>query len=310
MAGKVTAGQAATRDGQGRTRGSAQMGDGQGSARNGQRATLPVCAFDWSHKDVCYTLDGTVVLKVKDLRELIDVLAEPHLILGEATYESFRLDRRQEFRERCDELGHDLREISPRATEIERKRAGIKKDDADDTRVLFSLATNGRTHLKRPSPIPDNDYLLRFEEARMELMRARYTNGYGPYEEEFIALFPDLDDLADDHAVRLLATGKSGISGMAVATVLVCARWARGRREFDRMLGMYLNGYPSLMRSNLVFHRYSMVGWGDKRRIVGREPQVKANVLRRGARQIFARYAAAGKRQPATCRIVPQRGSA
>lgn len=233
--------------------------------------------FDWSGGPVHALHDDTPpdqIVVYAGLNALLDALTGPTRIRAEAPFESFNVERRMDFLRRCDEAGHDFKVISPRATARRRRALGFEeKTNEIDVQVIRNLANDGTTHFT-PVKLPDARRGALREDANAELMLMRRTlhprvstrskTGWmfdsekDHFAETIIAKLPAPADLthAQDIALCTGPEEKRAYSKCAVAAVGVVAAHARNTREFDFLAGLYQNGYPSQVRSDLMHHRW------------------------------------------------------
>lgn len=237
--------------------------------------------FDWSMRRKIPTLldDSNQVVDYLDLFDLLDHLKEPHRIIGEATFESFRLDKRRDFIDRCDAEGHILLTVPNRETARWRERAGFsaaktpgRAGDLIDLQAIRMAAQH--THLKKPRILPEDDPFITkriIANRKLQKMRANTRPVIGPrggvswtdekedYALEKIASLPPFCQLGP---VKRAALGQDqNYSRVITAAVGVAAEVAEDVKEFDRLAGLYAHGYPSQIRSDLMFH-----GWAGPTR--------------------------------------------
>lgn len=231
--------------------------------------------FDWSGGPVHAIHDDSDKVTVyAGLDHLLDALASPTTIRAEATFESFNVAKREEFLARCRREGHDFKVINPRATAKRRRALGYEeKSDEIDARVIRHLATDGITHFT-PVVLPDEERVDARQRVNARLMDLRRTkvpraskrarlgwvfeSAKDHYAEALIEGLPPVAALtaAQDAALCTGPPGKRAYSKLVVAAVGVVAEEARNTREFDFLAGLYQNGYPSQVRSDLMLHRW------------------------------------------------------
>lgn len=230
--------------------------------------------FDWSGGPV-HALhdDAEQAVIYGGLDDLLDHLTGPTRVRGEATFESFNVAKRAEFTDRCEREGHDFRVINPRATAKRRALLGLEKSDEVDVAVIRDLANDGKTHFTPVVIAPDEKVAMR-EAANTRLMNLRRTRtprrsklakiGWAfdvakdQYADEIIARLPDPSTLTVEQDLALCTgpEGKRKYSKCVVAAIGVVAEYARNIKEFDFLTGLYHNGYPSQIRSDLMMHRW------------------------------------------------------
>lgn len=245
--------------------------------------------FDWSMRRGVITIyddDPEVYEIYPSLDVMLDHLEEPTRIIGEATFESFNLNNRLAFIDRCVRDGHQLLTVPTRETTKARFRAGFGvkaanqtwKTDLEDVQAIRYEVRNGM-HLKRPGA-PDE----RIQERRLavngRLMELRSTGtlvakarseGYNfipdqeIYAQNIINQLPAFSTLTDTQRKALGNSDGTGYSSLVVATVGVVAEFAESRDDFDRLAGLHAHAYGSQARSNLMFWQWA--GGGPRRKL-------------------------------------------
>ena len=250
------------------------------TARAGHDPASSAVYFDWSRDKIhaLHDSDDKVTIYYS-LVHLLDSLTEPTCIYCEATFESFEADHRERFLQRCAAEGHDLRVINPRATAKHRRTLGLKKSDDADVHTIRDMAESTDKHFQHP-PIRDAAMFVKLRAANDELRDLRNRVGdirtsprgkvtvvsnKDMFAEELADLLPDPADLTDTQRTALCNekkgkknAGTYEYSLKVVAAVGVAAKHAVNRREFDFIAGLYENGYPSQIRSDLHWWR-----WGN-----------------------------------------------
>lgn len=229
--------------------------------------------FDWNKTQINVLFDDAeddIVLK--DLDSLMDMLTEPSVIIGEATFESFQLAKRKHVMDRASKDGHILLTTPNRATGRWRKQLypeynGKPLPDNLAVKVIRHIATKTNTHLKVPG-FPDPAWVQIREAANYRLMtlRSEFRWAYGPrggrkvvsekddYADELIQGLPEYSTLTSKQKLAL-GDGKE-YNKTVVAAVGVAAEFASNTEEFDSLSGMYHHGYPSQIRSDLHHWRW------------------------------------------------------
>lgn len=233
-----------------------------------------VVYIDWSLRRGITAVrnDEIEQLIYPDLLSMLDDLGHPHIVVGEATFESFDLAARRRFIDECGRRGHILLTVPTRETTKWRFRAGFGKKpnnqtyvtDFEDVQTIRHEAATA--HLKRPG-VCEGVWRERVKQANHELMFLRSTGekvkrprsrGYKfvPAKDGWAEkLRESLPPFADQPPVRQHALrGSDGSYNLRiVAAVGMAAKHARSTREFDRMAGLYSHGYGTQIRSDLMF---------------------------------------------------------
>lgn len=214
-------------------------------------------------KEIFGILNGKIY---NDFDELFENLAEPTILIGEATFESFLPVRRKRVIEIAKSLGHKILTTPTRETDRRRRILGLEKSDYVDPFVIRDLANDGKTHLKIPNFVSE-DWIEKRETANQKLMIMRNTNvkvnsvkiGLKDYFAKLIVNFlPHLDGYSEETRLILGESGKK-YNLVGVAAVGVATQYVNNTREFDRLCGLYHHGYPSQIRSDLYKWR-----WGKR----------------------------------------------
>lgn len=208
---------------------------------------------------------------------LLDSLTEPTILISEATFESFDVNKRIEVIEKARKAGHIWRTTPNRLTGRHRRSMGIDdKSDEIDVGVIRNLAKTRPEVLKIPNVRLGTDPLvIGLEEANAELMLLRRTRNMVPnksklgwkvvsakdeYADKLIALLPSTSSLTNiqvDVLCGSLAkpTSKPKYSKPLIAAVGKATKYASSRGEFEHYTGLFVHGYPSQIRSDV--HHWS-----------------------------------------------------
>lgn len=231
--------------------------------------------FDWSMQRGLAVIgdEGGVddVRNFHSIDALLDTVDEPTTFVSETTFESFNIDNRRRLVERMSALGHDWRVLPTKLTPRARHALGLEKDDTNDVVAIRHVALTNPDALKRPtvdSPIKDK---LAAANRELMILRRTYNTEAAPrrkfglrvikkkdtYAEtvcQFLPLYEDLDDTLK----VALGDGKS-YSLTLVAALAKATKFADNRREFDSITGLFVNGYPSQIRSDLHHWRWRFI---------------------------------------------------
>lgn len=215
--------------------------------------------MDWAGpRGVFYTLDGESVHHVDTLIDLLDLLGRPHRVVLEPAFESFDPVRRELFVRRARNDGHDARVISDRQTARWRRDLSWEKNDQNDTRVIWQLAHSGK-HL---SPVHSAeevsaDWRKRQAHANLAAVQSRYQHRDLEAVAALQLVLGQPDQLPEP--VRQVLCDKAGKRyANWTSAIWQAAQLANDRREFERALGLYQNGYSSMLRSQVHHHGF----WG------------------------------------------------
>jgi hypothetical protein len=213
---------------------------------------LRTVAFDWDGKAVHVSEDGILehVYDEPDQFVLLARFLEPTQFVTESTIESYDPDRRRQTIEGFASAGHDLRTISPRLTGWWRAERGLPKSNAQDAVAIYHIATNGRTHLKRPSLDVDEAWTVLREEAEYEIMVLRRSGRKDLLWERLVERLPRFRDLTP---IRQRALGAGGnYSKSILPAVYVAATYTRNNiKAWERLMGLYGAGKNSQFRSDV-----------------------------------------------------------
>jgi len=238
--------------------------------------------FDWSAGKInVLKNDAEDDVIYQTLDQLLDEIQEPSVLIGEATFESFNLEKRAAFMERCEREGHILLSTPNRLTRRRREALfpGIEKSDSVDVKVIRDIARDGVTHLKVPH-ISDQCTADRTKTGTKELVRLRSTRHLKPKKngdgyckslisdkeilaEEIISHLPEFSTLSlkTKLAIGSMQKANYGYNKVIVPAVYVASQHTDNREDFERLIGLYHHGYPSVFRSDIMH-------WGWHRRDV------------------------------------------
>lgn len=232
--------------------------------------------FDWSMNrglSVLFNDDQNVTLYA-NIERLLDALDTPHVLISECTFESFNIDKRRALLERVHAAGHTWKTFNPRQTPRARNVLGLEKTDDNDVRAIRHVALSQPQGLK-PASVAEGAAHERREAMRLaannELMLMRRDYEYVPaprarlgvkivkrkdvFAQEIIdAHLPEYQKLSETEQLAW-GNGKK-YSLTLIAAVSVAARHAESRKDFDYLTGLYMNGYPSQIRSDVHWWRY------------------------------------------------------
>lgn len=245
-------------------------------------------AFDWDHKSVT-VFDGETVTEFPDLFALLDSLDEPTKLVGEATFESFDVEAREWFRQRCLDEGHTLRSVPNRLTPRARQELGLEKSDDADVRAIWHLAQSGM-HLHTPKA-PDPVFIERATALRDGYMCLRRS-------EDQDKIWKDTKKVLREHDPEGFAEHGPLLSPSVAVSMMVAALGSKSRRDFERIVGLHVHGFPNIFRSQAMFH-----GWRPKRD----KGKFTRSQFRKALRWLYhkVRELSAGKIDPETGKLNP-----
>lgn len=224
---------------------------------------MRTAGVDWAGpKGVYYTLDGQAALEGKvpvdhadDLFEMLDRLTESTRIVLEPAFESFLPGRRERFIELARSRNHDLGRVSDRQTPRMRKELGLDKSDESDAIAIWFVAMERHVSPIYAASEVSEEWKTRAARLNHQVMVARYTGGRPRLVEEVGSILGPPRELPE-HLRRTLLDASGRRYLMFLAEVYVAAREADSRKEFERLLGLYQNGWASMLRAEP--HR---MGW-------------------------------------------------
>lgn len=211
----------------------------------------PTVAFDWSLKGVHATGDGVRVERHDNIGELVASLEVPTKLVAETTFESWDPGQRSAVVAEVRERGHELYVYRPLHTS-RRRPAGLPKTDANDARVIYSIAVDGRFHLYPAPGAPNINWARRQMRANREYQRIRLAEQKPQLAAEAEAILGPYSELESEPR-EVLGNGQN-YSTTLLAVTLFATKWSRSRNEFERLLGLSGAGYPALLRSEIHTH--------------------------------------------------------
>lgn len=254
--------------------------------RNFKEDTRPIVAFDWSSAALDVTFDGVLVTQVKRVEDLAAMLTVPHKIVTESSFEPYVLGRRQAMAKLLRDAGHEIYTFNQRQTARYRTVNGIEKSNEADARVIYALAATTDLHLHPLQAEPDADWVERREALNREYLIIKFNGEKKPLlikpAMEILGKFKDLP--AQRQA--WWGNGKPDkYSDSTLAAVYFATSRTTNREDFERILGLYQAGYPSLLRSDIHNHGY---------RSGGRKRGLTITEFRHGVRKMRAEFMKAG----------------
>jgi hypothetical protein len=251
----------------------------------------PLVVFDWATAGLDVTFDGVVVTQVKRVEDLAELLGGvPHKIVTESSFEPYVLGRRKSMTEMLRDAGHEIYSYNQRQTSRYRRANGIDKSNENDARAIYALAATTNLHLRPLQAEPDADWVERRKALNQEYLIIKF-NGWKP--EMLIKPAKAIlgrYKLLSEEKQWLYGNGKPDkYSETMLAAVYFATSRTTNRDEFERLLGLYQAGYPSLLRSDIHHHAY-------------RTNRIKRNMpisdFRHGCRMMRADFMAAGVGAP------------
>jgi hypothetical protein len=232
--------------------------------------------FDWKLDRLDgYWNDDTELTRYGSVTELLESLEEPTHLVCEANFETYHVGRRAELIQRAIAAGHTWRVFTTRLTRRHGRELGHtndEKSDELDAELIRSIAVNHPLWLKEPRPADKTgkDELEHIRAASTELNALRNTvlpgtpgpRGGKPkkytakddWQKQLVSLLPPYESLT---ATQQLALGDGrGYGNSLIPAVAMAAKHATSRRDFEQLAGLFVNGHPSLIRSDI--HHHSM----------------------------------------------------
>lgn len=266
---------------------------GQAIPRNGQAISRVAgggtpWAFDWSiTRDVAAVDPRGMSYRFKELEELIRYVPSGSTLVGESTFHSYDVRRRELVIQLAASRGVNLLTVPARGNTRRREAAGwdeknsqSKRIDIEDALAIQQAALNG-AHLKKPAVVDDAWAELR-ERAHKRFVYLRYS---GQKEQYALDLMRRLPPYRLQPIERMVALGRlengelKGYNPVIVAAVGVAAEFVSGRADFERLTGLYSHGYPSQFRSDFMHW-----GWGKQPK---KQERISLSMYRRELRWLF-----------------------
>jgi len=259
---------------------------------------VKLIAFDWDGKSIWVNEDGLFdedgqARNTRRLGTQFDLLDElrqrddgPFLVVCEAPFESYAVDRRQRTIDEYAEAGFDLRTINPRQTAWWRIEREIEKGNENDAAAIFNIAKHALDHghlLHVPAPAltEDDPWVQLRKRAERELMVLRRSGRKELLWKGLVQELPKFKELTSEQQRAL--GGSGGYSKAILPAVYVAARHTTDIRQWERLMGLYSSGKPSLFRSDIFHH-----GWqGNKNASRRRDSGLTLSQYRRNLRWLY-----------------------
>lgn len=238
--------------------------------------------FDWSIKRGILALKESAheLEKHSNTRQFLHSIPCGSTIISEATFESFNTKEQGEVIDLAEKLGHIWLCTPTRVTGRKRRELFPDKDfkvikgealDEYDVWALRALALDGKTHLRKPRKKGDVDpeFVERSDKTRSILMILRkspkptndeltdfYKTGNAKeyYVRKLSKCLPPIKELTEERKLYVGNGNGTVYAPPLLAAVGVAANHARNRTEFERLIGLYHHGYPTIARSEIMFH--------------------------------------------------------
>lgn len=231
--------------------------------------------FDWSmRRGVAAVFDKeNEVRSYPSIYRLLDDLTGPSTLISETTFESFNTSRRAEVIQAVADAGHVWLVHPTRLTAKVRRAAGAEKTTDEDDALWIRQVAKKHTSALRPAQnlLEEGDpRRVRLEATQKQLVEIRRAYRVQPSErarlgytvkklqevvaKEIESKLPNPKTLEPSLKASLV-TGIHYADSLLV-TVYVAAQQSSSRKEFEAIMGLYAGGYPSMMRSNALWHRY------------------------------------------------------
>lgn len=231
----------------------------------------PLIAFDWSASKLDCVDDLGNEFIVKTFEELVArVAGTPHRFVCEASFESFVPGRREKMLAAARAAGHEIYTFNPKATARHRRRDEDalalatgkprvdtkigKAGDILDSRIIRNIAVNTTQHVapmiirepvwaERNATLNREYFILKMTKQKPEVLIKPAKKILGWYSK-----------LSDADKV-LLGNGKAYSDSM-LATAYYATKNTKSRSEYERLLGLWQAGFPSLLRSDVHHHGF------------------------------------------------------
>jgi len=223
------------------------------------KPTFPrVFGIDWGQGKKLTVYDGiNVWSSEKDLKTFIQEYS-PCLIVIEPTFESYVRRLHNEVIREAQNLGSQIWTLPTRKTARERLNRNIEKSDENDAKLIYTLWDEKPSLYQGVYFAPARLWEDEAESTRIERIEMLRRRGW-PKEgtSEFSQWLP-LKEETPDFVKHTCGDGKKLSEAFVlplIATALDVIESGGNRDDFDRKVGMYGHGYPSLMRSHCYHHR-------------------------------------------------------
>lgn len=267
---------------------------------------LKTFGIDWGHGKKLTVFDGKKNVPFHGNLYSFVVQNAPCRIVIESSFESYFREERNRCIDLAESLGCELLTAPSRLTEIYRRKHQIEKSDDNDSEVLFRLWEEGKIHLAKPrkTEAAKASRLNRIEICR----RLGWPKDRA---KEFLDYLPDKKNIGPEE-FYMLGDGKRSLSKAFVLPLVAAAldvlESGGSRSDFDRIVGAFGHGYPSLYRSHFYYHR----GRALRCRVHGvkslkgvDDPDVRKDLfrrLRRATRWVFQQVKARKEQEEGTVR--------
>lgn len=236
---------------------------------------MPTLYFDWKRGKVDGLWDHSdVPVRFHSLAAMLDSLTEPTTLVCETPVESFSPATRTRLILESTAKGHTWRVFRPKATRLYAEAYGYTiadKSDKFDTWIIRELARAHPEWLKAPRVRDESGTadLAHVRAASQELNKLRNTDvGFTPvgvrggkpkvitakdgYYADLVLFLPDYATLTPTQKIAL-GDGKS-YSKSLIPAVAMATKHSTSRRDFEQICGLFDNGYPTLIRSDIHHH--------------------------------------------------------
>lgn len=236
-----------------------------------------VLAIDWSHKklDLAYLInaDNQIETKIEklSLRDTIEKYAKLGFstIVLESTFESYNLPEHNAVVNTAKELGIQLLAINPRETGHWRLRTDSEKTDALDAKSILEMYLTGEKHFcaaklwnNLPSDEAWKQYIKELVKYRSQDWKRLLRHPITPELQTAVKYFKSIEattpfgyELGEIKIHKRTQKRTTKLSESFVLPIILVAMKCNTKEEFNRRIGMYGNGYPTMLRSNFYYSR-------------------------------------------------------
>lgn len=223
---------------------------------------------DWGEKGGKLTFwDGETGGVISDLVEWLLSLPPETKVLIESSFGSFTPGLKNAAIAAAKKAGVWFKTINPRETRYKRNSMGLPKSDENDAKAIQQMLAEGKKHFADPKPERFSGEVSADEVFEMQCQRAGVGVRRSKYSEEetaeYMRLLPSIEEASATaegrRAIGALATpdGKAWVNVRVFPLVIYASEVVKkggGRQEYERLLGSYGHGKPSLARSNFYHH--------------------------------------------------------
>lgn len=211
---------------------------------------MKTIGVDWGHgkKLVACEVGGKPYTPNCTLLEFIQRNPGTRIVV-ESTFESWAWKAKLDCIEAAEQVGSELLCVAPRQTPKVREKLKLPKSDNNDAITIAHIAGDGKSHLskpKRPQPRPPSH--------QERVQKASRLKWHKDLTEPFLKHLPPKKDWPVE-----LKDSNNGFAVKVIACAMRVLDEGGGRKDFDRAIGAYQHGYPSLVRAAFYYYRTDAV---------------------------------------------------